>query len=84
MKMNKELKLILLQEKYNIKKPSNKTEDKMAKMGNKNVKCLYCGKDLGGFIFEHNCEKKVNNHEIWDSRKMIGRRGKTKTEKMWN
>lgn len=45
-----------------------------------NVKCTFCGKDLGGFVFEHNCDKKVKNKQIWDTRK-IGRRGKSKTEK---
>jgi anaerobic ribonucleoside-triphosphate reductase len=44
------------------------------------VVCTYCGKDLGGFVFEHNCEKKANHNDLWASKK-IGRRGKPKTEK---
>lgn len=57
-------------------------------MGRNNVRCTYCGKDLGGFVFEHNCEKKANNKSLWDSK--IGRRNKPKSErgvqikKIWN
>jgi len=46
-------------------------------MAKNNVRCVYCGKDLGGFIFEHNCEKKANNRSIWDA-KRIGRKGNSK------
>jgi hypothetical protein len=49
----------------------------------KRFMCVYCGKQLEGFIFDHNCEKKNNNSNLWNSRK-IGRRNKPKTEReMW-
>lgn len=44
-----------------------------------NVRCMFCGKDLGGFVFEHNCEKKANNKDIWNTK--VGRRDKPKSER---
>ena len=43
-------------------------------------KCNFCGKSLPGFV-ECNCDNKFQNRDLW-ARK-IGRRSKTKAEKMW-
>jgi hypothetical protein len=58
----------------------NQVTSRRNKMAKNIVVCTYCGKDLGGFVFEHNCEKKANHNDLWASKK-IGRRGKPKTEK---
>lgn len=51
-------------------------------INNKTIhRCLFCGKELGGFVFEHNCPNKASRG-IWDTKRIMARKRKDKIEKM--